>query len=340
MSTASPSDKPVTIYEVAKKAGVSSSTVARVLRGDVKEAWPSTARRAERIRRLADELGYKANWRARAFSEKRTWTIALFYVQSVQVFDGIHAEIVEGLNDTLQSKGYSLMLMPVESNNFERTVQGSRLDGYATMAETVPPKVAELLQASGLPEVVINHSAKGGSPSVMVDDYDGGYMAAQHMLELGHRRIGFYLDDQARTHYSIDERLRGVADCMREYGLDGGPEVFHVDQPTIQGVLADPQRRPTALICYSHREAKPILSFMYQMKLRVPDMLSVIGFNDDQSGVTSPPLTTVSYNGHRMGKVAAQLLLRLIDKDQSSGARSLTLKHHLTRRLSTAPPQV
>ncbi|MEM7625146.1 MAG: LacI family DNA-binding transcriptional regulator [Planctomycetota bacterium] len=336
MPASSSPDKPATIYEIAKQAGVSSSTVARVLRGDVKETWPSTARRAARIRRLAEELGYRANWRAKAFSEKRTWTVALFYTNTLKILDGIHAEIVEGLNDMLQSRGYSLMLMPVESENFERTVQGSRLDGYATMAETLPAAASKLLRASGLPEVALNNAPNDGASGVVVDDFRGGYSAARHMLELGHRKVGFYLDSEARAHYSIDERLKGIKSCMREFGLDGGPEVFHVDHNEIKAVLADPARRPTAMICYSHLEAKPILSFMYQLGLRVPDTLSVIGFNDDQSDVTSPPLTTVSYNGHRMGKVAAQLLLRLIDRDQSADPHSVTLKHHLTVRGSTA----
>lgn len=336
MPVSSSRDKPATIYEIAKKAGVSSSTVARVLRGDVKEAWPSTARRAERIRRLADQLGYKANWRAKAFSEKRTWTVALFYTKTLKILDSIHAEIVEGLNDTLQLGGYSLMLMPVESENFQRTVQGSRLDGYATMAETLPAQVTKLLRASDLPEVSLNNNPGTAASGVIVDDFGGGFHAAQHLLELGHRKIGFYLNASAREHYSIDERLRGITACMLKHGLPRGPEVFHVDYDEIKTVLADASRRPTGLICYSHLEARPILSFMYQLGLRVPDTLSVVGFNDDRGSVTSPPLTTVSYNGHRMGKLAAQLLLRRIDEDHSDRPCCVTIKHHLTVRGSTA----
>lgn len=331
------STKATTIYEIAKHAGVSSSTVARVLRGDVKEAWPSTARRAARIRKLADEMGYRTNWRARAFSEQRTWTVALFYPESHRVTDGIHGDIVEGLNSTLQSKGYSLMLMPVENEHFESTVKGSRLDGYATLGQGFTGSTRELLDGSGLPEVILNSEHAPDLASVVVDEFGGGYAAAKHLLELGHREIGFYLNAEADWHYSIDGRRNGVDAAMREFGLDHGPDFYRVDHHGIEAVLRDPEKRPTAMICYSHFEANPVLSVMYQLNLRIPDAMSVVGFNDVRGEATSPPLTTVSYDGHRMGKLAAQLLLRRIGGDVRQDSRCLTIKHHLTVRSSTAP---
>ncbi|MEM7577670.1 MAG: LacI family DNA-binding transcriptional regulator [Planctomycetota bacterium] len=328
----------VTIYEIAQKAGVSSSTVARVLRGETKETWKSTARRADRIRKLAKDMGYRTNWRARSFSEKRTWTIGLLHTESIRILHGVHTEFVNGFNDTLSNRGYHLVLLKVESDQFDDMVLGSRLDGCA-MFEFLPEKARAVLRESQLPAVLLNSDADPTLERIIVDDVGGGYQAARHLIELGHRRLGYYVNEDAQAHYSIADRQRGIDQALSEAGL---PKLasHHVSHEAMVERLADPHERPTGLICYSHHEAFPMLSALQTLNLRVPKQVSVVGFNDVYPcDKLSPALTTIAVNARRLGKVGAQLLLRRIQHPQATAlpAHAYTLKHHLTIRDSTGP---
>lgn len=337
MATSAPNSK-VTIYEIAQKAGVSSSTVARVLRGDSKETWKSTARRAERIRQLAKDMGYRANWRARAFSEKRTWTIGLLNTEEKRFFEGVHTEFVNGFNETLSNRGFHLLLLKVESKQFDDVILGSRIDGCA-MFEFLPEHARGVLAQSQLPAVLLNCDDDPTLERIIVDDVDGGYQAAKHLIELGHRQLDFYVNVDAQAHDSISDRQRGIDAALREARL---PKLrrHHVSHEEIVARLEDPTQRPTALICYSHHEAIPVLSALQTLKVSVPDEMSVVGFNDVYPcDKLSPPLTTISYDAFRLGKVGAQLLLRQIQAPDSitQPANAYTLKHHLTLRASTGP---
>src|SRR3972149_4920323 len=106
----------VTIYEIAERAGVSSSTVARILRGDVQGARRRSAATAQRIRRLAREMGYRPNVRARAFSRGRTHGIGLLYTDDAWIFEGVNTEVVNSLVRSLQREGYHLVFCPVDQS--------------------------------------------------------------------------------------------------------------------------------------------------------------------------------------------------------------------------------
>src|SRR3990172_5634169 len=104
----------VTIYEIAERAGVSSSTVARILRGDIKESHRRSAETAQRIRRLAREMGYRTNLRARAFSRGRTHGIGLLYTDDAWIFEGMNTEVVSSLVRALQRAGCHLVFAPID----------------------------------------------------------------------------------------------------------------------------------------------------------------------------------------------------------------------------------
>ncbi len=338
MQKTRPPQSRVTIYEIAQQAGVSSSTVARVLRGDVKETWKSTALRADHIRQLAKDMGYRTNWRARAFSERRTWTVGLITTQRISVFDGVHAEFLAGFNDTLGEGGYHLMLLKVESDMFEEVMLGSRLDGFA-MLEFMPEKTRSILRQSALPSVLLNSDADPTLERIVVDEFGGGYQAAQHLLELGHRDIGFYVNVDAWSHYSIDERRRGIDTALQEAGVPRA-RFLRLTHEDMVAQLVDPTARPSALICYSHAEAIPVMSDLHARGIVIPTQLSMISFNDVYpSADLCPPLTTVAYDAQRLGKLGAQLLLRRINQAQGEvrPPRTHTLKNRLTVRASTAP---
>ena len=126
----------VTIYEIAKQAGVSSSTVARVLRGDVKETQERSLKNADRIRKIADELGYRPNRLARAFSRGKTYGIGLLYTDDAWIFEGVNMAVVNSLVRSLQGDGYHLVFVPIDqSNSWKDILLGGQIDGGLVFQE-------------------------------------------------------------------------------------------------------------------------------------------------------------------------------------------------------------
>src|SRR3990172_11878636 len=141
----------VTIYEIAERAGVSSSTVARILRGDVRGSHRRSAATAERIQQLAREMGYRPNLRARAFSRGRTHGIGLLYTDDAWIFEGVNTEVVNSLVRSLQREGYHLVFAPIdETGSWEEIVLGGQIDGGAVF-QTMPAPASTTLPAQPFP---------------------------------------------------------------------------------------------------------------------------------------------------------------------------------------------
>ncbi len=339
---ANPSSGGTTIYEIARRAGVSSSTVARVLKGTNKENWASSARRAARIRRIAKELGYRPNWRARAFSEKRTRSIGMLqlYRGHYNIFDGVNSGILDSFTQTLQQEGYHLVIVRIDDGGqWEPMVIDQRLDGCA-MLQCMPAEVQQVLRSSRLPNVLINDPGDAAGPQVLADDFGGAVLATEHLLELGHRRIAMYVHDEADPHYSIGERRRGFEHAMDDAGLKGSALYWHDDhEAVLRRVTRSVRHRPTAVICYSHREAIPLIHGLWAAGVRVPQDLSIIAFNDVYPmDLLSPPVTTVSFDMQEMGRVAGQMLLSRIGDGEADPPEVVHLPERLTVRGSTGPP--
>src|SRR5262245_12226313 len=134
----------VTIYEIAKRAGVSSSTVARVLRGDDR-SYRRSAETAERIRQIAREMGYRPNLRARAFSRGRTRGIGLLYTDDAWIFEGVNTEVVNSLVRRLQQEGHHLVFCPIDGRGaWQEIVLGGQIDG-GVVFQPMPKDVSDAL---------------------------------------------------------------------------------------------------------------------------------------------------------------------------------------------------
>jgi LacI family transcriptional regulator len=120
----------VTIYEIAERAGVSSSTVARILRGEDRTSYRRSAETAERVRQIAREMGYRPNLRARAFSRGRTRGIGLLYTDDAWIFEGVNTEVVNSLVRALQNEGHHLVFCPIDDGGaWQDIVLGGQNDG-------------------------------------------------------------------------------------------------------------------------------------------------------------------------------------------------------------------
>ncbi len=332
----------VTIYEIAERAGVSSSTVARILRGDIKESRPRGVETAKRIRRLAREMGYRANLRARAFSRGRTHGIGLLYTDDAWIFEGMNTEVVNSLVRSLQRAGYHLVFAPIDdTRSWEGIVLGGQIDG-GVVFQTMPDDVRETLHERGLPLVLLGDNSDPTVSQVVVDDYAGAYVATKYLIGLGHKRILFYVHRTVKPHCSVEERLNGYRAAMDEAGLSRH-ECNHAPEEDAIAILVRGAERPTAVVCYSNLEATLIVHGMWHYGVSIPRDLSVVGFNDIFAvRYMTPPLTTVGFDAAQIGELGAQLVLKEI-KASASGSENgrrpyvLTVKPKLHVRGSTGP---
>jgi LacI family transcriptional regulator len=328
----------VTIYEIAERAGVSSSTVARILRGEVKESQRRGAKTAHRIRTLAKEMGYRPNLRARAFSRGCTHGIGLLYTDGTWIFDGMNAEVVKSLVRALQCAGFHLVFAPVdESGKWEEIVLGGQIDG-AIVFQLLPKKVRDAVRDHKLPVVLLGDSTDHTVSQVIVDDFAGAYAATKHLIGLGHKRILLYVHSTVKPHCSIQERLNGYLLAMDEANLE--PRTcLYVSEEDVIDILVRGYKRPTGVVCYSNLEATLIVHSTWQYGVAIPAQLSVIGFNDMfATRYMTPPLTTVGFDAAKIGKWGAQMVLREIESARDCRPPSVMIvKPKLIVRGSTGP---
>jgi LacI family transcriptional regulator len=307
--------------EIARRCRLSKATVSRALSLPLDRS-PVTPRTRERILRVAKDLQYRPNWRARAFSRGQTHTVGLITSGLLPQHETIPHLILESFGQVLRSHGYHLSLVPVDGAlDWRDLVFGGHVDGCATINDP-PDDVVQEIRRSKLPAVAMNASPRAPLPVVTADDHQGGVEVGQYLHSLGHRRIAMYVNKDAVSHYSQRERLRGVMDGMSSAGARQEDEELIIQfvreqhEPAMQRLL-EQETLPTAIVCYSHYEAVPILQELWRRGLRVPNDMSVIAFNDVfPLECTIPPLTAVAVPADQIGRNAADQLLAQIHSGQ------------------------
>jgi LacI family transcriptional regulator len=328
----------VTIYEIAKRAGVSSSTVARVLRGDDRTAYRRSAETAERIRQIAREMGYRTNLRARAFSRGRTRGIGLLYTDDAWIFEGVNTEVVNSLVRRLQRDGHHLVFCPIDGRGaWQEIVLGGQIDG-GVVFQPLPADVSAALRERSLPLVLLGDNSDPTLPQVVVDDVAGAFAATKHLLGLGHQRVMLFVHESVKPHCSVHDRLAGYRAAMAEAGLETRELVRKSDGDAVDALVRG-DNRPTAVICYSDLESTLLVHALWQIGVAVPSKVSIVGFNDVfATRYMTPPLTTVGFDAAKIGELGAELLLKGISgQDREQQVAVLTVKPKLIVRGSTAP---
>jgi LacI family transcriptional regulator len=298
-----------TIAQVAEKAGVGVATVSRVLNRSPQVARPTR----QRVLAVIDELGYAPNAAARALSTGRTRTIGVvapFFTQSSVV------ERLRGVSATIAAAGYQLVLFDVEGpDRFVDLAAGGRLDGLLCVSLCPSPDELSRFEAAGVPVALVD-AEHPLLPGVSIDDVEGGRLAAAHLLELGHRRIGF-VGDHEEGAFGFTSSARRRVGAERAIAAAGGSLLVrrgphgarHAHRMAAELLaLAD---RPTAIFAASDRQALGVLEAAEAAGLDVPGDLSVVGF-DDVEVARWAGLTTVSQPLERSGEAGAELMLAAI----------------------------
>jgi LacI family transcriptional regulator len=333
-----------TIADVAARAGVGVATVSRVLNGR------SNVRPATRAKVLAaiDALSYRPSLTARNLSLRRTHVIGVV----VPFFTSPSAvERVRGVATALARSPYDLMLFDIESEErrehaFQLFDRGDRSDGLLMISLIPPDDEVERLRAARLPCVLVD-APHPAVPNVVIDDVRGGEVATSHLIELGHRRIAFLGDkppDPFRFASSRD-RTRGYEHALARARIELRPEYVregtqshHVARSTAIDLLRLPQR-PTAVFAASDTQALGVLEAARILGIRVPEELSVVGFDDIEISAHIG-LTTVRQPLYESGRRGTELLLQMLAgaAEQLGDRYTEQLPVELVVRSTTAAP--
>ncbi|MCL1899580.1 MAG: LacI family transcriptional regulator [Promicromonosporaceae bacterium] len=327
----------VTINDVARVAGVSVATVSKVTNGRDGVAVAT----ADRVMEVVRELGYETSIVASSMRSRATHVIGILLAG----FDPFAAELLKGISARAIGRGYELLaysgaIADEHAIGWERRslsrLGGTLIDGAIMITPSVSTPVASI------PVVAIDpHTGSSGSSAVLAGNADGGRVATQHLIDLGHRRIAHISgrEDLESAHL----REQGYRQALEAAGIafdpylirNGGYRREWSIEPARELLLSP--NRPTAFFAANDLSAFGVMQAAKDLDLRVPEDVSVIGFDDiPESAESTPQLTTVAQPLQEMGAAAVDILLAaLTDKNHRDQYRELPT--HLVVRESTGP---
>ncbi|WP_432929415.1 LacI family DNA-binding transcriptional regulator [Microbispora sp. CA-135349] len=330
---------PVTMSDVARLAGVSTATVSRVVNG----RYGVSASTIAQVRSAIERLGYETSLVATSLRRSRTNVLGLV----THSFQSYTAEVLKGVMEALTQSGFDLIIY-ANSDVYGTYSEGweqrhlTRLSGTLTDGCIVVTPWGEV--RSSTPVVVIDPVRDSTAPSVTADNLGGATRVVEHLLGLGHRRIGFIAGRSSLA--AAWSREEGYRTALAQAGVPVDPTLigrgdFNPESaiPLARALLERPDR-PTAIFAASDGMALKVLEVARELGLGVPGDLSVVGFdNIPESALAEPGLTTVDQSMYRLGYEAARMLKSLVTGEWE-GPRQILLPTRLLARGSTAPPRI
>jgi DNA-binding LacI/PurR family transcriptional regulator len=336
------SPRPVTMQDIANAAGVSQSTVSRVL-NDTPTSVPIAADTRQRVQEVAKRLGYRPNPLARGLRGARTMLLGVIVRE---ITDPFFSMAIEALSTEALTRGYNVVLGSAHSKADEAialkaVLETRHCDAIVLLGDMRDePKFLEDLRASQTPIIALWHGTElEGVPTVNIDNRAGMVAAINHLIDLGHRRIAFI---GGRPLGDIRERRTAFYEHLEESGIA-------VAEEYVQNVINDPaggdaalrtlvalDSPPTAVVCSTDHLATGVLHAAADLGLAVPRDLSVVGFDDiPMASFTVPSLTTVHMPVDEMTALAARLAMDEPEGGASRGVESFVVTPSLVVREST-----
>lgn len=336
----STSNRKITIVDVAAEAGVSFGTVSRVINSDA-HVRPETRRR---VLEAMERLGFVANRQARSLAGGKTNCIGLLVPD---LGTGYIGEIIRGIDAELTLQEIDLILYTThriasKEANYVANLATGMVDGLLLVLPRNPADYVGALTQRNFPFVLIDHQGTGQDcPAVGATNWQGAYDATEYLINLGHRRIGFITGSMDLG--CAQERLAGYRAALRTYHLPDEPALiyegtfFQPDGYAGAEALLNLPNPPTAIFSSNDVMAMGVMDAIRNRGLRIPDDISVLGFDDiPQAALVRPALTTVRQPLEKMGRVAAQMLLDLLASPEQKLQR-MELPTKLVIRESCGP---
>jgi DNA-binding LacI/PurR family transcriptional regulator len=337
------------IADVAREAGVSKTAVSFAFNSPER----LSAETAVRIREVADSLGYRPDPVARMLTQRQTMTLGVLTPQALAVIfsNPFFALFSEGVAHVAEELGYELHFISPLHGSLALAMGRATVDGVVAIGLSADHPEVGQIQAAGLPMVLVDSDDLPEHSSVVVDDEGGARAAAEHLLGLGHRDILIMAvegpesaRDRGEHHGVSERRLRGYETALEAAGVQMRSDRVVAGRASIEGGASAFQRawaagiRPTALLAMSDAMASGATPAAREQGLRIPDDLSVVGFDDiDLAAHVDPPLTTVHQPIRQKGADAVRLLLAEVEQREANRPEHLRLETRLIVRGSSGP---
>jgi LacI family transcriptional regulator/LacI family purine nucleotide synthesis repressor len=323
----------ITVYDIAKEANVSVSTVSRVLNATA----PVKKSTKDKIMKIIDKYQFQPNALARSLLKKETGTIGMIMPDITNPF---FPEVFLGAESEARAKGYTFLLCNTSGDyaresEYLSILSEKRVDGIIYMggrinlARCKPELVKEITDiASRIPVVLVNGQLPNNSlVRVATDEIKGAKLVTQHLIDLGHKDIGFIGGSDYMS--TTIQKVKAFKSQLEENGLVYRPEwVLHGDFSMRSGrelmtKIIELKKRPTAVFCVNDFTAIGAMKAVVEHGLKIPDDFSIVGFDDTPLATSIiPEMTTVSQKSHELGQTAVQILTKLLNKEK---VKKLTL---------------
>jgi DNA-binding LacI/PurR family transcriptional regulator len=335
-----------TIKDIARECGVSANTVSCVLNNKLGEVGPATR---ERVLEAIHRLGYRPNAAARRMVGKKTNTIGIADRYSDHAHtDFYKAELIEpmfhavraGRRDVLYYSGH------VDERGFSAFLDG-RSDGLICISGAIDKRDVEALLSTEMPVVFVGTAqdvpTESGAAAIDVDNYEGAYLAVSYLVGLGHRRIAMM--QGVGTSGNV-ERVAGYQRALADGGVAAEESLLfsttswdYTAYREVSALLEGPRgTRPTAIFCFNDMLAFAALKAADEHQVKVPEQLSIVGFDDvTLASISNPPLTTVHQPLGLIGRRAVEILVDVLEGRLPANHHEI-VKPILVIRSSTAPP--
>ncbi|MCL6604181.1 MAG: LacI family DNA-binding transcriptional regulator [Paenibacillus sp.] len=338
----------VTMKKVARRAGVSSSTVSRVVSGhpNVRE---ETSRK---VKKIMDEMKYTPNMIAKSLVSKITSSMCILLpMQDEKLFSNLfYMELIRGIATQANLSGFDILISSGANENEEvetvsRLLKGRHVDGVILFSSGKEDAVIDFLKINGYPFVLIGRSDKyNGILSVDTNNVTAAYDATNHLISRGHKRIGF-VSGPSNLTISCD-RLKGYRKAILDNGLEWHPE-WILDGEVIQdrgyqamSFFMNLPERPTAILVVDDMVAFGVISGLNKLKYKVPDDLAVVTFNNTPlTELSNPPISSIDIGIYQLGFTASQVLIKSIQHpgNDTQHTNRFIIEHQLIVRESSIP---
>ncbi|WP_410514067.1 LacI family DNA-binding transcriptional regulator [Paenibacillus sp. BR2-3] len=326
----------ITIKDVAMKAKVSIATVSRVLN----QSKPVSQAIKQRVLEVVEELEYNPNPVARSLIMKESKLIGLLIPAIENTYISIFVGAIE---EELFKNNYTTLLCNTKRDldielHYLKLLKEKYVDGVVLLTSSPKPQQIEFFENHAVPVIFASHTdTEGRFASINIDEFQAAYDATKFLLESGHRKIAFFGGPLA--YYQIVQRLEGYKQALKEYGIEYDDKLFYEQDYDIESgyrsgmKLFNNDELPTAIFCVSDMVAIGAIRAAEDSGLRVPEDISVMGFDDIPiAGAYRPALTTVRQPVYELGVQAAQMLLRQIQDKENYVKEARIVPHEIIER--------